>query len=383
MLSRAQAMRLTLRERQARCEDLGRLPQETNQDFADAGFYRILQPRCFGGYEFSLTEFVSLLVEITRGCLDSGWVLSQIASGPVALGRFPAPTQWEAYGRHGDFRAAMVIRPGGFTIPTPEGYGVQAAWDYCSGCDVATHVLGNVLVRDTITKKPTGIACVLVDREQYEIVRNWDMMGMQGTGSHRVVMGERTIPAHRVQLMTGDLWEPENTSGRPILAASLVGGFAAYAVAVGAARGALDIYDGLLRSKKWIAPPFPACFELPDLQHSFGEAQALVDTAEAALTALALRYTSGGRTWHAEGVPLTAEDLRRIHRAGLQCLEYAWQAVDIMLRTSGSSSATRQAPLGRYFRGLAVLRTHLGLQYDHVSINVARLHFGLPALSPL
>jgi 3-hydroxy-9,10-secoandrosta-1,3,5(10)-triene-9,17-dione monooxygenase len=109
----------------------------------------------------------------------------------------------------------------------------------------------------------------------------------------------------------------------------------------------------------------------------------LVDTAEAAVLTLADRYSELCRKSEGRSVASLSEDVRRIHRAGLQCLQLAWQAVDLMFRTGGSSSASRLAPLGRYFRGLAVLRTHIGLQYDHVSMNVARLRFGQPPLSPL
>ena len=85
----------------------------------------------------------------------------------------------------------------------------------------------------------------------------------------------------------------------------------------------------------------------------------------------------------ANPAPFESKDLRRMLRAAAQCVELAWQAVELMFRTGGTSSASRHAPLGRVFRGLSVLRTHIGLQLDHTSINVARLHFGLPALSPL
>jgi 3-hydroxy-9,10-secoandrosta-1,3,5(10)-triene-9,17-dione monooxygenase len=72
MLNRATALRPILRERQALCEELGRLPEETNEDFIKAGFYHIVQPRRFGGYEFSLTDFIRVMAEVSRGCPESG-----------------------------------------------------------------------------------------------------------------------------------------------------------------------------------------------------------------------------------------------------------------------------------------------------------------------
>ncbi len=54
------AMRPVLRARQQQCEQEGRLPEATHQDFLAAGFYKALQPRRFGGYEFPS--------RITRAC---------------------------------------------------------------------------------------------------------------------------------------------------------------------------------------------------------------------------------------------------------------------------------------------------------------------------
>ena len=49
IVQRARDMIPVLRERQEECERIGRLPDETSRDFVEAGFYRILQPRRFGG----------------------------------------------------------------------------------------------------------------------------------------------------------------------------------------------------------------------------------------------------------------------------------------------------------------------------------------------
>jgi 3-hydroxy-9,10-secoandrosta-1,3,5(10)-triene-9,17-dione monooxygenase len=57
--------------------------------------------------------------------------------------------------------------------------------------------------------------------------------------------------------------------------------------------------------------------------------------------------------------------------------------VDLMFRTSGTSAAAKTAPLGRYFRNLAVIRTHITMQRDHTAANTGRLHFGLVPLSRL
>src|SRR5579863_9073449 len=143
LVARADSMRATLRERQALCEESGRLPPETNADFVKAGFYRTLQPRCFGGYEFDLPTFIKVIMAVSRGCTESGWVLALIAGHPVLLAGFPEQGQREAYGTAGEFRGPGVAMAGGTAVPADGGYRVRGTWDYSSGCDVGTHFSGN------------------------------------------------------------------------------------------------------------------------------------------------------------------------------------------------------------------------------------------------
>jgi 3-hydroxy-9,10-secoandrosta-1,3,5(10)-triene-9,17-dione monooxygenase len=84
-----------------------------------------------------------------------------------------------------------------------------------------------------------------------------------------------------------------------------------------------------------------------------------------------------------EGSPAGLEDQRRFQRVSQQCMELAWDAMDLMFRTAGSSAAKKSSPLARYFRNLAVIRTHITVQFHHTSTNAGRLHFGLPPLSTL
>ena len=66
MLARAKALRPTLRASQGRCEAEGRVPQDINDQLVRAGFYRIVHPRRFGGYEFDVPTFYRAISIITR-----------------------------------------------------------------------------------------------------------------------------------------------------------------------------------------------------------------------------------------------------------------------------------------------------------------------------
>jgi 3-hydroxy-9,10-secoandrosta-1,3,5(10)-triene-9,17-dione monooxygenase len=391
MIARARAMRETLRGRQTACEALGRIPEETHEEFLRAGFYRILQPRSFGGYEFSFQAFVRIMVEVSRGCPESGWVLALISAHAAVIAAFPEQGQREVFGETGDMRAPGVAPPGGVAIRTVGGYRIKAAWDYASGCDVGTHFFGTMIVQDAGSDAPRGTIFVLLDRADFRIIDNWNVIGMQGTGSRRVVTDEMFVPSHRVLELADENMQPvthqpgRNLHGNPLYHCPhlplYVGELAA--VAVGAAKGALDVYEEILRTKKSAYPPFEPRFELEGLQRQFGEAQGLIDTAEAALLKMAEDYVENARLELEESVPYTAEKVRRLVVIEQRCVQMAWEAVDLMFRTAGSSSAAKTATLGRYFRNLAVIRTHTILQLDHTATNAARLYFGLPALTPV
>jgi len=391
MVRRAEALRPILRERQTRCEQLGRLPEETNEDFLRAGFYRIVQPRRFGGYEFSLPDFIRVMTAISRGCPESGWVLTLTAGHPEAfLAGFSEQAQREVYGETGDVRAPGVFVPGGTAMPVQGGYRVQGAWDYSTGCDVATHFLGGTLALDPETRAPSTYVYVLLDRKDFRIVDNWDVVGMQGTGSRRVVVEEMTVPAHRVlEFGNPGLTVFFEQPGRALHKNPMYHGpvflflfCELTSVVVGTARGALDIYEQILRERKSTLPPFTPRTEMDEYQHHFGHAQGLIDTAEAALLQLGTQYMEIAKRT-VEGIRSSAEEQRRFQRVTQQCVELAWEAVDLMFRTAGSSAAKKTSALARYFRNLAVIRTHLTVQLHHTSTNVGRIHFGLPPLSTM
>ena len=390
LVRRAEGMRDVLRERQAACEEAGRLLPETNEEFIRAGFYRTLQPRCFGGYEFDLPTFMKVIMAVSRGCTESGWVLALISGHPVLVAGFPEAAQREAYGATGDFRGPGVAMAGGTAVPVDGGYKVRGTWDYSSGCDVGTHFLGMSVVTSPESPAPVGLAWVLFERAQLRIIDNWNVVGMQGTGSRRVVVEEQFVPAHRVMPWTNALGQMVTEfPGLAIHANPLYHGkkvpvliSEVASVAVGAARGALDVYDETLRRKHRSFPPFENLAELPEFQQHFGTAQSLVDTAEAALLQMGADYMEHARLARQEGVPFSDETERRLLLIEQQCVRMAWDAVELMFRTAGSASAAKTSILGRYFRNLAVIRTHITLQLSHTSGNYARLHFGLPALGP-
>ncbi|MGZ6709301.1 MAG: acyl-CoA dehydrogenase family protein [Solirubrobacteraceae bacterium] len=144
LVARAAAMRDTLRERQAACEALGRLPDETNRDYVEAGFFRVIQPLRFGGFELGLQAFLRVAVDLSRGCPSSGWVYALTAGQAHTVTMWPEQGQVELFG-DGDFRCPLSNLPAR-AVRVDGGYRLDGGWDYGSGCDTATHFIGGVAV---------------------------------------------------------------------------------------------------------------------------------------------------------------------------------------------------------------------------------------------
>lgn len=383
MLARAKALRPFLRERQADTEAAGRLLDETNTAFIENGFYRTIQPRRFGGYEFSLRDFILIMSEIARGCPSSGWVLALTAGHPHMLGHFGEQAQAEVYAEDGDVRAPGRPVPGGDAQPAEGGYLISGAWDYASGCDHSTHFVGTAVVAGS---NPPHLIAVAFERDDYVIVDNWNTIGLRGTGSKRVALENVFVPSHRTITAPGTTDEAApgfGTHPNPLY----YGAFFPFlffeigAVAIGIARGAIDIYEETLRTKRTDVPPFTPRGTQVEYQHHLGQATGLIDLAEAALLGGSDRYLAQAQRALDAQQPVDegSEECRRMLLVEQNCVRLCGEAVDLLFRTSGTSGAQAGSPLSRSLLAMSVMRTHMGLQWDRTMENVAKLRLDQPA----
>ena len=147
---------------------------------------------------------------------------------------------------------------------------------------------------------------------------------------------------------------------------------------VGAAKAALDEYEKIIRARPTLLPPKTMRYESADYQRWFGEAWVLMNSAEALLDASATQYMDAARRWE-QGEPFTVADDSRIRGIAMHAGKIAFDAIDILFRTSGSSATRRGSRLGRCYRDGSVYKTHIGAQYDLHYVADAKVHFGLPA----
>jgi 3-hydroxy-9,10-secoandrosta-1,3,5(10)-triene-9,17-dione monooxygenase len=383
LLARARELVPVLRERQAHCESQGRIPEETNEEFVKAGFYRILQPRRFGGLELGMPTFARVMMEIARGCPSSGWVLALTGGHAIMFSAFfPEQAQIEIYGESGEFRAPSSTRANVPGQPVEGGYMVSGAWDYASGIDISTHFIGGIAVPNA-EGSGTEPRMIILDRADYSIVDNWHVIGMQGTGSRRVIAADVFVPTYRTIVPPRDAFSARNAPGRTVhsnpvyvagrLTSVLLEEMAA--VAVGTAQGALDVYAQELCSQPMKYPPFQPRSQVPEYQRHFGEAWALIRVAEATVLKIANEYMEFACQDAEAGIEFSDERDQQLQLMEQYATKLAGDAVDLMFRTAGTHIAQQESTLQRYFRDMAVIKTHAAAQFDRGAEAFGRVHF--------
>ena len=363
LIARAQALRPSLLERQEATERDTRYSQETHADFLEAGFYRMLIPRMFGGLEVSVETFAKVMIEIARGCPSTGWGLCLASGHALQVGSFfSEQAQADVFGFDGDFRCAAAFAPRDVLTRTEDGWAVEGTFPYASGAPFSTHLLAQ-------SPLPDGPALFVVPRSEWTIVDDWgDTLGLRGSGSNSVNLDGARIPEHfalpGVDLMgmpPGVETPGLRLHGNPMYAHRPAGfyGVEAAAVVVGMARGAVDEYERQIRTRTTNRPPMVPRAEDPDFQRWLGMAIARVDAAEIMVLGAArhLMETCAGIP---EGRPYSAEEDVRVGMIARQALSYAWETVSgELIRTSGTSAVRDGQRFGRIVRDMATGWGHL------------------------
>ncbi|MBV8085142.1 MAG: oxidoreductase, partial [Chloroflexi bacterium] len=270
------------------------------------------------------------------------------------------------------------------------GYRLSGAWVSASGIDGATHFIGSAAVKNQTEGEPSQSIQFVIPRADFQIVEDWDVMGMQGTGSKTARATEVFVPARRtVKALGPQRGVDTERSGDRVYANPMyrgrVGPFLigeSTAVAVGAARGALELFAESMRGKRGMFPPHLERTADPEYHAHYGRALAWVSTAEAACVRAGEEYMEYARTEADGGPPFDREKELRLSLIEQQAIRMSWEAVELIFRTAGTTASAKQgAALGRVFRNMAVINTHPALQLERTGMAAAKLRLDRPPVT--
>jgi 3-hydroxy-9,10-secoandrosta-1,3,5(10)-triene-9,17-dione monooxygenase len=176
-------------------EELRRLPDDTVSDLDEVGFFKLLQPEQWGGYQADPALFYEAVRRIASACGSTGWVSSIIGVHNWHLALFDQQAQEDVWGEDASVRVSSSYAPMGAGEVVDDGYKVSGAWQWSSGCDHATWAfLGGPVIKDG---RPVDFGSFLIPRTDYRIDDVWNVVGLKATGSNTVVVKDVFVPRHR------------------------------------------------------------------------------------------------------------------------------------------------------------------------------------------
>src|SRR5690349_1117874 len=132
---KARALAPVLRERAAATGQARSIPQQTIQDFWDAGLWYLLKPKQYGGPEHRPDVALSVAYELGRADGSAAWVWAVMTIHDLLVAMWPEEFQREYWAKN--TLSASSFAPTGKATPASGGYRISGKWTFSSGVDNA------------------------------------------------------------------------------------------------------------------------------------------------------------------------------------------------------------------------------------------------------
>ena len=198
LIASARAMIPTLKARARKCVQDRDVPAESIREFHEAGFFRILQPRRWGGYEMHPNVFFEVQKALAEGCMSTGWMFGVVGCHPYELALFHDQAQQEVWGSDTSTLASSSYQPVGKVTHAEGGFRLSGRWGFSTGSVHCDWVVLGAMVPPKNEGDGPEMRAFLLPRQDYAIDRDaWHVFGLQGTGSHDIIVDDVFVPEYR------------------------------------------------------------------------------------------------------------------------------------------------------------------------------------------
>lgn len=366
-------------------ERLGAMTPEVVGALNDVGFFKITLPREYGGYAFGARDLAEIIGAAATGDGSTAW------SGFVSVGIkntfvFDEQTVDELMADAGSWVGPLMVGASVFSQIVGDarlvegGFMVRGKWSFGSGCKHAKWAFVGIQWEEGGTLR-RGIA--LLSRDQYDIVDDWHVMGLQGTSSNSITTPDEVfVPARRTMSSTempirlqkirnrfdGLGYQADGFGTMLTVAVSNV------SIALGMAKGCLQEFSQQANARKPFNLPYATVAETPSTQVVAGRVNAMINAAEALIHGVADevdRRAASGLDFEPREEALNTMNL--VFAARL-CAD----AIDMMQICLGSSTVSLKNPVQRFARDARVLILHGAIRQDPAAEIAGRHVLGLP-----
>jgi len=377
LVARAEALLPALRERAAKCEAGNRVPDDTIADFQRAGFFKILQPLRYGGYELDPEAFYEVQMKVAEGCMSSAWVLGVVAVHNWQLALFHPQAQEDVWGADPTTLISSSYMPRAEVTAVDGGYRITGRWGFSSGVDHCDWAFLGGLVKDPETGVP-DFWTFLVPRGDFKVLPIWDTIGLGGTGSHDVTVTDAFVPAHRTH-RSKDGFAATNPGAKhnpgPLYKLPFGQVFvrAVSSSSIGALQGALDhfIANGAKRKSN---NTLSSIATDPDVQVLIAETKSAIDEMKAIL----FRNFAVLNDCARKGEQPELETRLRFRHQSAQISGRCCALISRIFYLSGADGLYRGNPIARTFCDIHDGRTHVANNPNSVGRNFGAVMLGAP-----
>ena len=363
-MERARALVPVLRERAARGEDARTLLPETEADLHASGLLRFAQPKRWGGMELDYVALFDIPAELGRGCASTSWNCANLAIHHWMLALYDGRAQAEVWDANPDaLIASGIAYPQGSARRADGGFAIEGHWSFSSGVDGAEWNMLAVTVRDG--KQVVDHRMCLVPRSEFEIVDDWHVLGMRGTGSKSVRVKDLFVPEYRAlcmyQARGGADFPGAKVNSHPHYRIPLsgLGSHCIAGAAVGNAQAALELTTAAVseRTTNYVAARMR---EFQAVQLRVAAAGTRVDAARLIVRKDLLEAQGIAESGRAP----TLEEKLRFKRNVAYAVQLCTEAVDNLHAMAGARGIYDHYPIQRLFRDAHSLMGHIGFSWD-------------------
>ena len=375
-LDAARALVPILAEREAATMTARCIPPETIEDFHRTGIMRLLQPQRFGGHQQSFWVFSRIIEILAEGCAATAWVYAVLAEHQWIIACMPERAQQDVWGDDPLAVAASSLAPRETARTTAGGWRLSGRFPFSSGCLHSQWAIIGARCEDAAGNRPTHY--LLVPMPEIEIVDDWEVLGLRGTGSRSLLLDDVFIPTHR-SILLRDLYDGTTPGALvhpdyPLLRAprGLVVPFSLTPVAFTLGRRALSFVSQSLSTRLSRGTRMLAESEV--VQQQLGEAAAEIETA--ILIMHARREET--RTLVDSGAAVPPEAVLRNRRDIAFAVWQLRRGVERLVELSGARAVYDTDPLQSLWRDLVTICTHTAVSRHVNMVPYGRLLLGLP-----
>ena len=369
LIARARELAPLLRQRSLRTEQERRVSSETVAVLIASGLMRVGNPVRFGGLGHDYDAVLDVTMELGKACGATAWCYAVWQSHNWMIGNFPLQTQEDYYSGGPDTIASTAVSVvQASAVQVDDGYRLSGRWNLSSGCDSAQWFL---LAAQSQAAPPQRLM-MLVPAEQVQIIDNWHVSGLRGTGSKDVSVEDVFVPAHRAGSLAHHFgWELHRRASYRLPLMN-IWPYTLASPVVGMAQGALDEFTKSLTGKT--GPGRTA--ESVALQLRLAESASEVDAARLILRSDCKEML--GKAERDEEFSDVEQTRYRRNQAyvTLTCV----RAIDRLFAASGGHSLYDEKPMQRFQRDATAAAHHSALYWDSSAAAFGRALLGLPQL---